>query len=64
MAFRRKPAAKDVTNIEAPADSYRVEPHVRPSERVPGKFEAVRADGTVDPYAYRTEEDARKALEG
>lgn len=38
------------------------EPHVQPSERVPGKFDAVAADGTVNPYAFRTEADAWRSM--
>lgn len=37
-------------------------PVVRPSERAPGKFEAVSASGEVNPYAFRTEAEAWASL--
>lgn len=39
-------------------------PTVRPCKRADGKFEAVAADGTVNPYAFRTEADAWASLGG
>lgn len=35
---------------------------VRPSSTTPGKFEAVAADGTVNPYQFRSEADAWASL--
>ncbi len=35
---------------------------VVPSERVPGKFTAIHADGTIDPYAYRSEAEAWESM--
>lgn len=39
-------------------------PTVRPCDRAPGKFEGVYADGTVHPYAFRTQEEALAAVGG
>lgn len=34
-------------------------PTVGPSDRVPGKFQIVYSDGSVHPYAFRTEAEAQ-----
>lgn len=36
---------------------------VQPSERVPGKFDAVLHDGSIHPYAFRTKQEAQAIVD-